>query len=274
MSQRIAVEALPTSPDIMMPPVRVGGVTIDAERIAREMQYHAAASSDEALQQAARALVVRELLNRRADELGLRCNKSGDKDDEEARLAALLDQELDVPEPDEASCRRFFEAHAERFKTPTRLQLHHILLAAAPDDVEARDRQYRLGQTLIADLQSAPERFTEFAQRHSACPSRDEGGQLGWLASGQTVEELDRALRHLPEGLHDRPLASRYGWHLIWIEQRHEGQLQPFDQIADRVRHTLREQATRRALRHYLLALSECYGVEGVDLDGDGPLMQ
>ena len=43
----------------------------------------------------------------------------------------------------------------------------------------------------------------------------------------------------------------------------------PFEQVADRVRHTLREQATRRALRHYLLALEAEIGVEGIELDDD-----
>ncbi|WP_106477812.1 peptidylprolyl isomerase [Phytohalomonas tamaricis] len=270
MSQRIAVEALPGGPDIALPPVRVGNVSITSEQIAQEMQYHSAPSLDEALRQAALALVVRELLHQRADELGL----TRDKKDEEARLAHLLEHELEVPEPDEASCQRFFAAHSERFKTPTLNKVRHILLAAAPDDIDTRDSQKRLGEELLSILCEHPERFDELVQRYSACPSREEGGQLGWIASGHTVEELDNALRHLPVGLHDRPLASRYGWHLVWIERRVDGQIQPFDQVVDRVRHTLREQSSRRALRHYLLALAESYGVEGVDLEASGALMQ
>ncbi|MDR9438172.1 MAG: peptidylprolyl isomerase, partial [Halomonas sp.] len=101
------------------------------------------------------------------------------------------------------------------------------------------------------------------------CPSKEEGGDLGWLAPGQTVAELDRALQHLPEGLHDRPLASRYGWHVVTIDRRVEGRELPYEQVAEHVRHSLREQATRRALRHYLLALEAEIGVEGIALDDD-----
>lgn len=251
------------------PPVKVGGKAIDEESIAREMQYHPAATASEAQLSAARALVVRELLRQRAEALGLGEAAGDELRDADAAIATLLERELEVPEPEEEACRRFYEAAPERFSAPTRIAVRHILLAAAPDDAEARDAQYRLGETLLEELQRIPERFTEFAMRHSACPSKSEGGELGWLAQGQTVAELDRALQHLPQGLHDRPLASRYGWHLVSIDERQGGQRLPFEQVAERVRHTLREQATRRALRHYLLALEEEIGVEGIELDDD-----
>ncbi|MGJ7462208.1 peptidylprolyl isomerase [Halomonas sp. MA07-2] len=265
--QKIDIELIPggASP----PPIRVGGATIEESAIAQEMQFHPADSAGTAQLKAARALVVRELLCQRAADLGL-LEASGEALDEgDAAIAALLEKELDVPEPSEEDCRRFHAAHAERFSEPTRLKVRHLLLPAAPDDAEARDAGYRQGEALLKELSTIPERFTEFAIRHSACPSKEQGGELGWLAPGQTVPELDRALQHLPEGLHDRPLASRYGWHLVAIDERVEGRELPYEQVAERVRHSLREQSTRRALRHYLLMLESEIGVEGVTLDDD-----
>ncbi|GGY01874.1 peptidylprolyl isomerase [Litchfieldella qijiaojingensis] len=269
--QMIDIEQIPAG--ITPPPIRVGDSTIAEEAIAREMQYHPADSAGNAQLKAARALVVRELLRQRATELGL--DVTGEEETDLA-IAALLERELDVPEPSDDDCRRFHAAAPTRFSEPDRIRVRHVLLAAAPDDAEARDAQYRLGQELIEALRTAPERFTEFAQRHSACPSKDEGGELGWLTPGQTVAELDRALQHLSEGLHERPLASRYGWHVVIIDERREVHELPFEQVAERVRHTLREQATRRALRHYLLALEARIGVDGIvlDEDADGSLMQ
>lgn len=269
--QKIDIEMVPGG--ATPPPIRVGEALIDQAEVAREMQYHPADSAGDARLKAARALVVRELLRQRAGQLGLAVDEDADV---EAVIAALLERELDVPEPTDEDCRRFHAAHPERFSEPTRVRVRHVLLAAAPDDAANRDGGYRLGETLIEQLSESPERFTELAQRHSACPSKDQGGELGWLAPGQTVPELDRALQHLPEGLHHRPLASRYGWHVVSIDAREAGRTPPFDEVVDRVRHGLREQATRRALRHYLLALEAELGVEGIALDEDaaGALMQ
>lgn len=272
--QMIDIEQLPGggSP----PPVRVGGTTIGEDLIAQEMQYHPADSAGSAQLKAARALVVRELLRQRATAIGLAAATGEALDEDDAIIAALLEQELAVPDPTEDDCRRFHHSFPERFSEPTRISVRHVLLAAAPDDAKGRDGGYRLGEKLIRELEETPERFTEFAQRHSDCPSRDEGGELGWLVQGQTVPELDRALQHLPEGLHSRPLDSRYGWHVVSIDKRTEGRALPFEQVAERVRHSLYEQTTRRALRHYLLALESEIGVEGVALDDDaaGSLMQ
>ncbi|HLV17959.1 MAG TPA: peptidylprolyl isomerase, partial [Pseudomonas sp.] len=200
-----------TLQDVPAPLIRVGTTEFGEADIARETPFHPAASLAEAQLQAARALVVRELLRQRAEALGLSLLDTEGREDDRT-LASLLERELQVPEPDDAACRRFFEHHRERFAEPLLLRVRHILLPAAPDDARARDAQYRLGQKLLRHLQASPARFAELVQRHSACPSKDDGGELGWLAPGQTVPELDRALRHLAVGLHDRPLASRYGW--------------------------------------------------------------
>ncbi|MCS2610473.1 peptidylprolyl isomerase [Halomonas dongshanensis] len=266
--QRIEIEQLPGSAHAAL--IRVGSTAIDEESVAREVQHHTAPTLEEAQQQAARALVIRALLTQRAEQLGLLSERDAVTEEEQtSAITALLEQELTVPEPNDDDCRRFYATHPERFSEPDVMRVHHILLAAAPDDSQERDTAYQQGEYLIDTLTFAPERFDEMASRYSACPSKTSGGDLGWLAPGQTVEELDRALRYLPLGLHGRPLASRYGWHVVRIDERREGQVLAFEQVADSVRHLLREQSSRRAVRHYLLALEAEFGVEGFALDDD-----
>ncbi|CDF85691.1 PpiC-type peptidyl-prolyl cis-trans isomerase [Pseudomonas knackmussii B13] len=257
--------SLETLPDTPAPVIRVGDTLFSEADIARETPFHPAGSLAEAQLKAARALVVRELLAQRAASLGL----APTSEDDDQALASLLERELKVPEPDDSACRRYFEAHRERFSEPSRVKVRHILLPAAPDDAQARDAHYHLAERLLEELRQHPERFSEMAQRHSACPSRDQGGELGWLASGQTVTELDLALHRLPPGLYERPLASRYGWHVVSIDERLESTPLPFAQVAQRVHHYLREEATRQALRQYLLALEAEIGVEGIHLEDE-----
>lgn len=252
------------------PPVRVGDIEISEDSIAAEMQYHAAEKLDEAWHEAARSLVIRELLLRKADAFAISAEQ-----DEEVRLAAVIDQAIDVPEPDEASCRRFFDANPDQFRSPTLLAVSHILLAAAPDDVIARTEQEDTGKLLIAKLADGQGDFARLAQAYSACESRKQGGQLGQIAKGQTVEEFERVVWRLPEGLHSQLVESRYGYHIVRVDRRMDGQPLGFDQAKPTIRQYLQEKVTRRWLRQYLQVLAVEYGVEGVDLElPDSPLLQ
>lgn len=252
------------------PPVSVGDTLIPEDDIAREMQHHPAAELAEAWHQAAVSLVIRELLLRQATLLRL-----DDIADEEARLARVLELELKVPEPSEQDCERVYARNPERFRSPTLMAVSHILLAAAPDDVEERLRQEEIGRQILESLQAGRARFADIAQQYSACESRHQGGSLGQISKGQTVEEFERPVLALPEGLHPGLVETRYGWHIVRVDQRIDGQPLPFEHVKPQIRQYLSESVTRRACRQYLQVLAAEAGVQGVDLElPDSPLMQ
>ncbi|MFW5825379.1 MAG: peptidylprolyl isomerase [Marinobacter sp.] len=257
-------------PRNQFPPVHVGGTVIPEDDIAREMQHHPAKEVAEAWHEAARSLVIRELLLREADRLGL-----SDSLDEEDRIARLLEQELTVPDPTEADCERFYAATPARFRSPTLMAVSHILLAAAPDDVQERIRQEEVARQLLSSLLDGRARFADLAKQYSACESRHQGGSLGQISKGQTVEEFERPVLNLQEGLNPELIESRYGWHIVRVDQRIDGEQLPYEYVRPQIRQYLSESVTRRAFRQYLQVLAAETGVEGVDLElPDSPLMQ
>ncbi|MDX1457464.1 MAG: peptidylprolyl isomerase [Marinobacter sp.] len=256
-------------PRNQFPPVYVGEHRIPESSIAAELQYHPSDDVVGAWHEAARSLVVRELLLQRAAELGV------EGIDEERVIAAVLEQELEVPEPSEEDCRRFYDANPKQFCKPTLVCASHILLAAAPDDVTARLQQEELGKQLLSQLLDGRASFEALARQYSACESKHQGGALGQLVRGQTVTEFEKKVWVLPPGLAVELLESRYGWHIVRVDERIEGERLPFDQAKLLVRHQLSERVTRRALRQYLQVLAVEIGVSGVDLElPDSPLMQ
>lgn len=257
-------------PRNQFPPVYVGKTLIPEDDIAREMQHHPAEEAVNAWHEAARSLVIRELLLQQASRLQLPealC--------EEDRLARVLEQELGVPEPSEADCERFYAANPTRFRSPTLMAVSHILLAAAPDDVEERIRQEEVARQLLSSLLEGHAQFNALAKQYSACESRHHGGSLGQISKGQTVEEFERPVLNLREGLNPELVESRYGWHIVRVDQRIDGEQLPYEHVKPQIRQYLSESVTRRAFRQYLQVLAAETGVEGVDLElPDSPLMQ
>ena len=88
--------------------VKVNGVQIPRDAIAREVQHHPARNPAESLKVAARALVVRELLLQEARRLEIVEEPLDDGEGrretaEEASVRALVDREVHTPSADRAT---------------------------------------------------------------------------------------------------------------------------------------------------------------------------
>lgn len=245
----------------------VADTPISEADIAREMQYHRALKPERSRADAARALVVRELLRREVDRLQLAgtAEPVGRETLEEAAIRVLLEREVERREPDEGDCMRYFEQNRERFRSPDRIRVRHILLAAPANDVAGRFNARSEGERLIAELKLNPVLFADFAMRHSHCPSKDQGGELGWLEKGQTTPEFERQVFRLREGLAGFPVESRWGYHVVRIDEMATGEAQEFAEVRERIADYLELQTQQIELQHYLLRLQERYGVRGLD---------
>lgn len=252
------------------PPVMVDGVEIAERAIAGEMQHHPASSMEEAREAAVQALVIRHLLLAEAARQGL------DTADEEAAVDALLAAELRVPEADEATCRRWYDANRARCRSPEAWQAAHLLIAADPADEAARAAAEGRARELLAELLADPAKLPALAAAHSACSSRGQGGDLGLIEPGSTVPEFEAALRRLQPGeTAAEPVASRYGFHVVRLLRHEPGRDLPFEAMRPSIAAWLREASWRRALRQYLSILAGRARIEGCALAAaDGPLVQ
>lgn len=245
----------------------VGDTAISEAEIAREMQFHRAMKPEQSRADAARALVVRELLQREIKRLGLESEigESSGEAMEEACIRLLLEREVENRTPTIEDCQRYFEQNPERFHAPDRIKVRHILFGAAADDVNGRFSAREQAEKLIAELKTQPHLFTDFALRHSDCPSKTDGGELGWLERGQTTPEFDRQIFRLREGLAAFPVESRWGYHVVCIDALESGEKLAFNQVQNRISDYLELQVRQRELQQYLQELQGRYEVRGLD---------
>lgn len=236
---------------------------------------------DAALRQSA----CSELLRQAAIEAGLldAADEAGTVLSEAASAAieTLLERELVLPEPSEASCRRHHAAHAARYSSGERLRARHVLFAVTPgvDVVALRQRAERALLDLRChdgDGAAADAAFAKSARELSNCPSGAEGGDLGWLTRGDCAPEFARELFASAEvGVLPRLVHSRFGLHVVEVLQREAGVPQPFESVQSAVAQTLRQQTYVSAMRQYLSLLAGQAELVGVPLEGsDSPLVQ
>ena len=238
--------------------IRVNGRAIDEAAIAAELQYHPAASLDEARRLASEALVLRELLAQRAEREGIAVESDG--------LEGLLETLIEPAAPDAGAARAYYDANPEKFRSPDLLEARHILCAAPEEDAEARAGAHEKAARLAAEIQADRSRFGPLARRHSDCPSKSSDGHLGQIQRGSTVPELETYLFSLEEGeLCPSPVPSRYGWHVIELLAREPGRQLPFDYVQPKIAEFLAVRAWQQAFRATMLALAREAEIEGFE---------
>ncbi|WP_417614069.1 peptidylprolyl isomerase [Parasphingorhabdus sp.] len=267
--------------DEVMEKISVGGIEIAQSDIAAEAQNHPSGTPEEARASAAEALVVRRLLLNEADRLHIAApdltDANGNKlAPDDARIEALLEQEVKTPTADSAVAKRFYEQHEDRFSSPTIVEAEHILFAASPDDEFAYSLATGDARGVIRKVQAEPDAFGKLARELSACSSKEQGGNLGQIGSGQTVEPFEKALFALAEGeLCAQPVKSRFGVHVIRAGRRVEGETLPFEAVEQKIADYLEEASFRKAVSQYLSILASQTEIEGVAFEAvDGPLVQ
>lgn len=216
---------------------------------------------------------VHELLRQRAQALDLLA-EDADGDAMQAAIEQLLAREVSVPEPTPEECRRYYDAHSERYRSGELVHARHILFQVTPATPVPTIRA--VAEAMLKELRAQPALFEARARDKSNCPSGAQGGQLGQLARGATVPEFDKALFEGEElGVLPRLVNTRYGFHIVAVDQRIPGEQLPFEAVAERVARELRNAAERQALGQYVRVLAGQAELQGVELDAVGsPLVQ
>ena len=100
--------------------------------------------------------------------------------------------------------------------------VRHILLRAREglSNAEARERLQRLRERITGGTD-----FAELAKIHSEDASAAKGGDLGWVAAGDTVPEFERVMNALKDSEVSQPVQTPFGWHLVQVLERRSDEL-------------------------------------------------
>lgn len=142
----------------------------------------------------------------------------------------------------------YFEANKMRFAQGAQAGAKHILV-----DTEEK------ANAIKAEIESGAKTFEDAAKEYSSCPSKAKGGDLGKFGRGQMVAEFDEAAFTGELNTILGPVATQFGYHLIYIYERTDADAPAYEAVKGQVRQTMLQEKQMKAYDEKMAALKEKY---------------
>lgn len=154
-------------------------------------------------------------------------------------------------QPTTEELRRAYDANSTRYKRPAAAKVLHILIKVAPDASPAVDAAARAkAQALVQQLRSGGD-FMALARQSSDDPSSSgNGGDMGFVDMGQTVEPFEKAIFSLPLNTISDPIRTKeFGYHIVKVTERRGESVRPFEEVRPELAATVANDRGREIAR-------------------------
>jgi len=129
-----------------------------------------------------------------------------------------------------------------------------------PEEFSASEEKYKLAQILIAVPPDAPREkiaaaqkkaeevhaqavkgkdFATLAKDYSDDDSKSKGGELGEFSPGDLNDQIEAAIKPLKAGDITPPVHTRFGFHIVKVEEHQQPGEQPLAAVKDQIREKL-----------------------------------
>ena len=236
------------------------GRQLTADQVRQEMEHLPAPSrayvaSPERKRQFVENLILNDLLFDEGKKAGY------DRDAEIERQVTDLRKRLVVqrvmrqyqtpPEVTDDQARAYYDQNPNLYST-TQIHASHILV-----------KEEDAAKAILADLKEHPDKFADVAKEKSTdTGSAQKGGDLGTFGQGRMVPEFERVAFALQPGQLSDVVKTQYGYHIIMVSERKEGERKPFESVKEQIKATLRNKQLQDQMQGHFDALKRDAGLK------------
>jgi len=148
----------------------------------------------------------------------------------------------------EEEMKAFYEDNKAHYEKGPSVSAKHILV----------DSEEKCNDILV-NISNGDKTFEDAAKEFSTCPSGQKGGDLGEFGRGQMVKEFEDAAFTAEIGQVVGPVKTQFGFHLIKVEKKNEGEIASFEEVKESIRRTMLQQKQNQVYEATVNELKEKY---------------
>ena len=135
----------------------------------------------------------------------------------------------------ESDAQVFYNNNRPRFVLPEQFRPYLITIGVSPSAPRNEWEQARQKANQVAQQITAGASFEALARQHSSDPSKNKGGDLGFVHRGRLTEEFESALKTMQVGQVSGVIQSIYGFHLIRLAETRPAAQKSFADVKDQL---------------------------------------
>lgn len=159
------------------------------------------------------------------------------KDDVRNRLMVerfIKEITADVPKVSDEEIEAYYNDHTADYVQPEQVKAAHIVKPAnGKNPVEVYEELTEIRKQLMDGAD-----FAKLADKHSDC--NDRGGDLGYFARGQMVEEFECVVFSMNPGEVSPVFKTQFGYHVAVVEERRPEQQRTLEESKKEIRSRLK----------------------------------
>ena len=168
-------------------------------------------------------------------------------------IQELLKQEiLNKSNPSDEEIKKYYEANLSRYKEPEKVKARHILIKI---DQKASDDDKKKAEDKANEIDARAKKGEDFAKLAKEFSedtgSKENGGDLGFFARGRMVKDFEEAAFKLKPGEVSDAVKTRYGYHIIKVEEKIEAHQKPLDEVKSMIKDSLSIETKQKSMEDY-----------------------
>lgn len=170
------------------------------------------------------------------------------------KLLAQLSEGIKVSDEEVAA---FYKDNPKYFEMPEQVKARHILIKVAPDADEKTKAEARARAEAARQRALEGEDFAALAKEVSEGPSAPSGGDLGFFSKDRMVPAFSEAAFGLKPGEISDIVETRFGYHVIKVEEHKDAGTVSLDEAKGRIKQGLTREAQGKKVQDLLKGLHE-----------------
>jgi peptidyl-prolyl cis-trans isomerase D len=140
----------------------------------------------------------------------------------------------------------YYEEHPDEFQKQKTVEARHILIKVDQDATPEEEAKAREKIEDILKKARGNQDFAQLAKQYSEGPSKDKGGHLGSFKRDAMVKPFADQAFAMQAGEISDPVRTRFGWHIIKVEQVNEASVTTLVEAKDQIRQKLTDEYAKQ----------------------------